>query len=179
MSLGWLSSENGHQQPEKSELGMVEAADSLEQASLDGGADDAARNSKTLKSRSVLKSNVGLEAPVRWRARGKGVGSLGHVALRRDGNCRHLNKVMSLRRIVSRGDVRVVVQKEIHSGPSSFAQFDRDNATFVDKSLAIEAFLRDRGGHHLVLRPRRCGKSHTLSMIRLSLFLIKYLHLLM
>ena len=54
---------------------MVEAADSLEeQASLDGGADDAARNSKTLKSRSVLKSNVGLEAPVRWRAREKGVG---------------------------------------------------------------------------------------------------------
>ena len=60
------------------------------------------------------------------------------------------------------------------SGPSSFAQFDDANATFVDKSLAIEAFLRNPGGHHLILRLRRCGKSYTLSMIRLSSFLIKY-----
>ncbi|KAM6493857.1 putative AAA-ATPase domain containing protein [Amanita muscaria] len=62
---------------------------------------------------------------------------------------------MSRRRVVSGGDVRVVVQEGVYSGPSSFAQFDRQNATFVDKSLAIEAFLRDRGGHHLVLRPRQ------------------------
>ena len=86
---------------------------------------------------------------------------------------------MSPRRVVSGGDVRVVVQEAVYSGPSSFTQFADENATFVDKSLAIEAFLRDRGGHHLVLRPRRCGKSYTLSMIRLSFFLIKYLHLLM
>jgi hypothetical protein len=86
---------------------------------------------------------------------------------------------MSLRRIVSGGDVRVVVQEVVHSGPTTFAQFDDANATFVDKSLAIEAFLRERGGLHLVLRPRRCGKSYTLSMIRLSFFLIKYRHLLM
>ena len=82
---------------------------------------------------------------------------------------------MSHRRVVSRGDVRVVVQEAISSGPSSFAHFDDANATFVDKSLAIEAFLRDRGGHHLILRPRHCGKSYTLSMIRLSSFLTKYL----
>ncbi|KAF8909711.1 hypothetical protein CPB84DRAFT_1438611 [Gymnopilus junonius] len=73
---------------------------------------------------------------------------------------------MSRRRVVSEGDVRVVVQDGVYSGPSSFAQFDRQNATYVDKSLAIKAFLRDRGGHHLILRPRRCGKSYTLSMIR-------------
>ena len=81
---------------------------------------------------------------------------------------------MSPRRVVSGGDVRVVVQEGIYSGPSSFTQFDDANATFVDKSLAIEAFLRNRGSHHLILRPRRCGKSYTLSMIRLSFFLIKY-----
>jgi hypothetical protein len=81
---------------------------------------------------------------------------------------------MSPRRVVSGGDVRVVVQEAISSGPSSFAQFADANATFVDKSLAIEAFLRGRGGHHLILRPRRCGKSYTLSMIRLSSFPIKY-----
>jgi hypothetical protein len=81
---------------------------------------------------------------------------------------------MSPRRVVSGGDVRIVVQTGIYSGPASFADFDDAKATFVDKSLAIEAFLRDRGGHHLILRPRRCGKSYTLSMIRLSLFLINY-----
>lgn len=80
------------------------------------------------------------------------------------------NPTMSQRRVVSEGDVRVVVQEGIYSGPSSFDEFDPHNATFVDKSLAIEAFLRDRGGHHLVLRPRRCGKSYTLSMIRLEFF---------
>ena len=58
---------------------------------------------------------------------------------------------MSGRRIVSEGDARVVVQEGVYSGPSSFTDFDDENATFVDKSLAIEAFLRDRGGHHLVL----------------------------
>jgi hypothetical protein len=80
----------------------------------------------------------------------------------------------SLRRVVSVGDARVVVQEGIYSGPSSFAQIDDARATFVDKSLVIEAFLRDRGGHHVILRPGRCGKSYTLSMIRLSSFLIKY-----
>ena len=81
---------------------------------------------------------------------------------------------MSPRRVVSGGDVRVVVQNAICSGPSSFNQFDDANATFVDKTLAIEAFLRNRGSHHLILPPRRCGKSYTLSMIRFISFLIKY-----
>ena len=81
---------------------------------------------------------------------------------------------MSRRRVVSGGDVRVVVQEGVYSGPSSLLNLTIKMPRFVDKSLAIEAFLRDRGGHHLVLRPRRCGKSYTLSMIRLSSFLIKY-----
>jgi Predicted AAA-ATPase len=71
---------------------------------------------------------------------------------------------MSPCHVVSAGDVRVVVQEGISSGPSSFVQF-HDEISFVDKSLAIEAFLRNRGSHHLILRPRRCGKSYTLSMI--------------
>jgi hypothetical protein len=79
---------------------------------------------------------------------------------------------MSQRRVVSGGDARVVVQEAICSGPSTFVQFENEKATFVDKTLAIEAFLRDFGSHHLILRPRRCGKSYTLSMIRLSSFLI-------
>jgi len=83
---------------------------------------------------------------------------------------------MSSRHVVNGGDARLVVQKKISSGPSSFVQFGDVNASFVDKSLAIEAFLREPGSHHLVLRPRRCGKSYTLSMIRLSSFLIKYFH---
>ncbi|KAF8809619.1 DUF1703-domain-containing protein [Phlegmacium glaucopus] len=75
---------------------------------------------------------------------------------------------MSSRRVVSGGDVRIVVQKNFSSGPSSFVHFRDANASFVDKSLAIEAFLREAGNHHLILRPRRCGKSYTLSMIRLK-----------
>jgi hypothetical protein len=80
----------------------------------------------------------------------------------------------SPRRVVSAGGVRVVVQRAICSDSSSFTQIDDANATFVDKSLVIEAFLRHggRGGSHLVLRPRRCGKSYTLSMIRLSFFFL-------
>jgi hypothetical protein len=74
------------------------------------------------------------------------------------------------RRVVSSGDGRIVVQQGITSGPSLFSHFFDANASFVDKSLAIEAFLRDPGSHHLILRPRRCGKSFTLSMIRLSSF---------
>ena len=81
---------------------------------------------------------------------------------------------MSLRCVVGGGDVRVVVQEGIYSGPSSFSHFDDAKATFVDKTLAIEAFLRDHKSHHLILCPRRCGKSFTLSMIRLSSFLVKY-----
>lgn len=86
---------------------------------------------------------------------------------------------MSSRRIVSGGNARIVVQQVISSGPSSFVQFCDANASFVDKTLAIEAFPREPGSHHLILRPRRCGKSYTLSMIRLSSFFIKYLCLLM
>jgi hypothetical protein len=79
---------------------------------------------------------------------------------------------MSPHHVVSRGDVCIVVQEAIYSGPSSFAQFDDAKAMFVDKSLAIEAFLRNRGSHHLILHLRRCGKSYTLLMIQLSSFLI-------
>jgi hypothetical protein len=43
-------------------------------------------------------------------------------------------------------------------------------STFVDKTLVIEAFLRDAPSHHLILRPRRCGKSFALSMIALRHF---------
>ena len=77
---------------------------------------------------------------------------------------------MSPRRVVSEDDVHVVIQEAVYSGPSSFAQFHIQNATFVDKSLAIEALLRVHGGHHLILRPRRCGKSYTLSVIQLDFF---------
>ena len=63
---------------------------------------------------------------------------------------------------------RVVLQKRFAYSPSSFSEFFTADATFVDKTLAIEAFLRYSLGHHLILRPRRCGKSYTLSMIRLS-----------
>jgi hypothetical protein len=76
-----------------------------------------------------------------------------------------------MRRVISEGNDRVVVQQKISSGTSNFANFF--NTTFVDKTLAIEAFLRDGESHHLVLRPRRCGKSYTLSMIQLSPFLVK------
>ena len=72
-----------------------------------------------------------------------------------------------------------MVQEGFFSGPSSFDQFHSQRATFVVKSLAIEALLHDDGGHHLVLHPRRCGKSYTLSMIQWGFFLNKYLHLLM
>lgn len=62
----------------------------------------------------------------------------------------------------------VIKQKYLHSRPSLFNDFFSPSpATFVDKTLAIEAFLRDDLSHHLVLRPRRCGKTYTLSMIRL------------
>jgi hypothetical protein len=81
---------------------------------------------------------------------------------------------MSLHCVVSGGDVHIVVQEVISSGPSSFAQFDDANATCVDKSLAIEAFLCDHRGHHLILCLRCCRKSYTLLMIRLNSFPIKY-----
>jgi hypothetical protein len=54
---------------------------------------------------------------------------------------------------------RVVFQKQFSSVPSSFSQFFSADATFVDKTLAIEAFLRNPASHH-ILRPRRCGKSY-------------------
>lgn len=64
--------------------------------------------------------------------------------------------------------VRVLARHSIQSTPSLFQQFFSPvfDATFVDKTLAIEAFLRYGPSNHLVLRPRRCGKTYTLSMIR-------------
>src|SRR6266487_3152898 len=64
----------------------------------------------------------------------------------------------------------VIPQRSISSTPSSFQDFFRPY--FDDKTLAIEAFLRNGLSHHLVLRPRRCGKSFTLSMIRLNYLLL-------
>ena len=74
---------------------------------------------------------------------------------------------MAAHRRVSSGG-RIVLKKQFSYSPSSFSEFFNVNATFVDKTLAIEAFLRYSLSHHLILRPRRCGKSYTLSMIRLS-----------
>jgi hypothetical protein len=77
-----------------------------------------------------------------------------------------LHAYNSHRRVVSGSNDRfaVIVQGSISSGASSFLDFSA--TTFVDKTLVIEAFLRNRRSHHLVLRPRRCGKSFTLSMLR-------------
>ena len=71
-------------------------------------------------------------------------------------------------RPVAADDARVVLHKKISSAHSSesFSQSHEAEVTFVDQTLVIEAFLRDCGGHHLVLRPRGCGKSFTLSMIQ-------------
>ena len=65
-------------------------------------------------------------------------------------------------------EVRIVSKNKFSSGPWSFSEFINDNVRFVDKTLVIEAFLRESRSHHVILRPRRCGKSYTLSMIRLS-----------
>lgn len=83
---------------------------------------------------------------------------------------------MSVRRIVSNGSDRVVVQGSICSGLSFFEQFHEENVTFVDKSLTILAFLGKGAHQHLILRPKRCGKSYTLSMIRLSAIVMEYLN---
>ena len=74
---------------------------------------------------------------------------------------------MSSRRVAA-DDARVVLHKKISSAHSSesFSRSHEAEVTFVDQTLVIEAFLRDCGGHHLVLRPRGCGKSFTLSMIQ-------------
>jgi len=66
------------------------------------------------------------------------------------------------------GHVRVIVRSSISSTPTLFQDFfdSEFDATFVDKTLAIEAFLRYGLDHHLILRPRRCGKTYTLSMMR-------------
>jgi hypothetical protein len=83
---------------------------------------------------------------------------------------------MSPHRVFSKGNARVVLQEDIAFGPSTFSQLNHGNATFVDKTLVIEAFLHDPGSYHVIIHPRHCGKSHTLSIIQLSLFLIKYFY---
>ena len=60
---------------------------------------------------------------------------------------------MSLRRVVREGDARVVVQHAVRSASSSFSQFEDAKPTFVDKTLAIEAFIRRSGGHRLIFVP--------------------------
>ena len=74
----------------------------------------------------------------------------------------------SHRRVLSDGRFRVVVGGWMRSKPSFFREFlkPKFDATFVDKTLAIEAFLRNGLQNHLVLRPRRCGKTYTLSMMK-------------
>jgi len=78
--------------------------------------------------------------------------------------------VNSHRRVLSGDDgrVRVLVRGSISAAPSSFQEFFKPkfDATFVDKTLAIEAFLRYGLQNHLILRPRRCGKTYTLSMMK-------------
>ncbi|KAF5383030.1 hypothetical protein D9615_004908 [Tricholomella constricta] len=64
------------------------------------------------------------------------------------------------------GQHAIMPQGSLVPKASSFVDFINFNATFVDKTLAIQAFLRDGPSDHLILRPRRCGKSFTLSMIR-------------
>ena len=77
---------------------------------------------------------------------------------------------MSSRRVVSKDGAHVVFQDTISAGTNSFSQYHEEKITFVDKTLVIEAFLRKPGAHHLIIRPRRCGKSFTLSIIQLSSF---------
>jgi predicted AAA+ superfamily ATPase len=48
---------------------------------------------------------------------------------------------------------------------SSFIQLAERNH-FVDKSLALEEFFRSESPVHLLLRPRRCGKTTLLDMFR-------------
>lgn len=79
---------------------------------------------------------------------------------------------LGLHRILSRGDVCVVVQKGIYSVFAFFFEFANAKATFDNKSLTIEAFLHNQGG--LILCLRHCRKSYMLFMIWLRLFLIKY-----
>jgi hypothetical protein len=73
-------------------------------------------------------------------------------------------------RVLSGDDdrVRVVAGSSISSTASLFQDFfdPEFDATVVDKTLAIEAFLRNGLDHHLILRPRRSGKTYTLSMMR-------------
>lgn len=63
-------------------------------------------------------------------------------------------------------EFRIVVKNRLFSSASTFHQFGDISATFVDKALAIEAFLCDVPTHHLILCLRCCGKSYTLSMIQ-------------
>ena len=79
---------------------------------------------------------------------------------------------MSSRRVVSKDGAHVVFQDAMSSGTNSFSQYHEEKLTFVDKTLVIEAFLRGNGDHHLILRPSRCGKSFTLSIIQLSYFCV-------
>jgi hypothetical protein len=76
----------------------------------------------------------------------------------------------SHRRVLSGEDgrVRIIFRGSISSGPSLFQEFLNPGCetTFVDKTLVIEAFLRHGLKRHLVLRPRRCGKTYTLSMMK-------------
>jgi len=51
------------------------------------------------------------------------------------------------------------------SSTSSFREL-AENHTIVDKSSAISDFLRDKSSVHLLLRPRRSGKTTLLRMFR-------------
>jgi hypothetical protein len=73
----------------------------------------------------------------------------------------------SHRRVLSGSDKHaVLLQGPISAGARSFEDFFKPSVTFVDKTLVIKAFLRNYHSNHLVLRPRCCGKSYTLSMLR-------------
>ena len=68
--------------------------------------------------------------------------------------------------------IRLMFVRSIALGPhvldtssSDFASLVKDGA-FVDKSLALKDFLEDFSPVHLLLRPRRSGKTILLRMFR-------------
>jgi hypothetical protein len=62
----------------------------------------------------------------------------------------------------------VVKGKRFNPGESSIDILANGGFHFVDKTLTINQFLTGPG-HQLILRPRRCGKSHAISLLQLVL----------
>jgi hypothetical protein len=62
----------------------------------------------------------------------------------------------------------VVTGKAFNVTQSNINLLSKGKYYFVDKTLTINQFLT-RPGNQLILRPRRCGKSHTISLLKLVL----------